>query len=156
MTTKPHKPCLVVVGQTPPPYGGQAVLIRAMVSGLQKCMSVLHVRMAFSDSMGSIARFRFRKLVHLVHVMQKTVRALRKSSRSILYYPPAGSELVPVLRDLAILAVVRPFAWKTIFHFHTCGISEFVASHPWLRMPARIAYGNRISASSRTRSRART
>jgi len=132
---------VVLVGQTPPPYGGQAILIQAILQGLQQALSVVHVRMGFSDSMGHIARFRLRKLGHLVGVIGRTVGALRKNRHAILYYPPAGAEWMAVFRDLVILMVTRPFAHRTLLHFHTSGVAAFVAVRPWLRGLARLAYG---------------
>jgi glycosyltransferase involved in cell wall biosynthesis len=38
-----------------------------------------------------------------------------------------------VLRDLVFLSCVRPFAGKTIFHFHAYGLGEFVEVHSWLK-----------------------
>jgi glycosyltransferase involved in cell wall biosynthesis len=48
----------------------------------------------------------------------------------ILYYPPAGPNLVPLLRDIAILLSTRWMFAKTVYHFHACGLSELIAKLP--------------------------
>ncbi len=46
----------------------------------------------------------------------------------ILYYMPAGPNLVPVIRDIIMLVILRLFFHKTIFHFRAAGLSEFIQS----------------------------
>jgi glycosyltransferase involved in cell wall biosynthesis len=137
--TKPRK--LIVVGQTPPPYNGQAKMIQQMIAGLQGEFDLLHIRMAYSDSVVSAGKFGFSKIAHLVHLIRETRRALKQHPGSVLYYPPASPNLIPVLRDILFLCSVRPLAGKTVFHFHSGGVSEFIQRHAWIKSVAMKAYG---------------
>ena len=47
---------VLVVGQTPPPFGGQAVMIAKLLEGNYEKVRLYHVRMAFSPEMDSVAR----------------------------------------------------------------------------------------------------
>jgi len=42
---------ILVVGQTPPPLGGQAIMIQQMLEQKYDNLQLLHVRMSFSKEM---------------------------------------------------------------------------------------------------------
>ncbi len=132
---------LIVVGQTPPPHNGQAKMIRQMIDGLSDEFDLLHIRMAYSDSVVSAGKFSPSKILHLFHLIRETRRALKGNPGAVLYYPPASPNLVPVLRDILFLCAVRPLAGRTVFHFHSGGVSEFIRRYTWLKPAAMKAYG---------------
>ncbi len=132
MASKPID--VLVVGQTPPPYHGQAIMIDMLVRGSLPRVRIHHVRMAFSDSMDQVGRFRWFKLVHLVQVIFQIIwtRIFRRTK--ILYYPPSGPNRVPLIRDIIILLSTRWMFRRTVFHFQASGLSELLPKLPgWLR-----------------------
>lgn len=137
-----RKKTVVVLGQTPPPYNGQAKMIQLMIEGLCSDLDLIHVRMAYSDSVVSAGKFQFGKILHLIHLVRQTRRILKEHKNASLYYPPASPNAIPVVRDIIFLLAIRPFAVKTIFHFHSGGVSRFVEEKWWLRRIAKKAYGN--------------
>ena len=137
---------LLVIGQTPPPHHGQAVAIQQLLSATWPDFEIVHIRMTYSRSEAAIGRFSVRKVWHLAALVVKAIIQLRRRRDTILYYPPAGPSLVPLLRDVAFLMLVRPFACTTVFHFHAGGTSEYVKTKPWLRRLARIAYAGADAA----------
>lgn len=114
---------VLVIGQTPPPYGGQAVMIEQLLNCSFSSVEFFHVRMAFSEDMDSIGRFRFRKVVHLFEVIFKIYAIWMRKRPDVLYYPPAGPDKIPFFRDAAILIACRWLFRRTVFHFHASGIS---------------------------------
>lgn len=137
---------LVIVGQTPPPYNGQAKMIRQLLDGLAGEFDLVHVRMAYSDSVVSAGKFGWAKIACLFRLIRQTRRVLKNNPGSVLYYPPASPNLVPVLRDILYLLAVRPLAGKTVFHFHAGGLAEFIRRHGWLKPLALAAYGRADAA----------
>jgi len=135
---KPHQ--LLIVGQTPPPYHGQAVAIRQLLDAGWPDFDLVYVRMAYSRSESTIGKFSLRKVWHLAALVVKSIARLGHRRDAILYYPPAGPSLVPILRDVAFLAMVRPFARTVVLHFHAGGTSAYVQRRAWLRPAARLAY----------------
>jgi glycosyltransferase involved in cell wall biosynthesis len=132
---------ILVVGQTPPPYGGQAIMIQRMLEGVYPDAKLYHVRMGFSNQMNDIGRFQLAKIYHLCQLILKTYRLSLGLNIKILYYPPAGPDLVPVLRDIVFLIAVRWLFRIRIFHFHAAGLSEFYSSSAGLlRRLMEIAY----------------
>jgi glycosyltransferase involved in cell wall biosynthesis len=120
----PDRIKVLVVGQTPPPYHGQAIMIEQLLRGRFTQVQIFHVRMAFSDSVSNVGRFRFGKLVHLLAVIARIVYYRMVHGVKVLYYPPAGPNRVPVYRDLAILLCTRWLFRRVIFHIHATGVSE--------------------------------
>ena len=97
--------------------------------------------MAFSAEMGDVGRPQARKLLHLLSVVVRILWRRLRTGAKVLYYPPAGPDLVPVLRDLVILLATRWAFDATVFHFHAGGLSEIWPRLPRaLRRPFRAAY----------------
>lgn len=119
---------VLVVGQTPPPWGGQAVMIQQLLNADFSSIHFYHVRMAFSEDMDKIGRFKIHKLWHLCLVVVRIYMAWFNFRPSILYYPPAGPNRIPFYRDVVILILTRWLFQKTIFHFHASGISALYPS----------------------------
>ena len=136
---------LVVVGQTPPPYHGQAVAIQAMIDALQVELEVIHVPMQFSDTVSENGKLSLKKVWHLWAVIFKTIWQLGRNPGAVLYYPPAPASWVPLIRDLVILSCVRPFCGKVVFQYHAHGIGGFIADRKWLRWPAWSMYNANLA-----------
>lgn len=115
---------ILVVGQTPPPYGGQAIMIEKIVSHNFDSSQIYNVPMHFSDDFDEVGKFKLKKVIHLFVLIAKIIYKRFTTGATILYYPPAGPDIIPVIRDLILLIVVRPFFKKVIFHFHAGGISQ--------------------------------
>jgi glycosyltransferase involved in cell wall biosynthesis len=97
--------------------------------------------MAFSAEMADVGRLQASKLLHLLSVVVRILRCRVRTGAKVLYYPPAGPDLVPVVRDLVILLATRWAFEATVFHFHAGGLSEIWPRLPRaLRRPFRAAY----------------
>ncbi len=134
---------VLVVGQTPPPYHGQAMMIRHLLDIRSPDLELTHVRMAFSGSMGEVGRFKLTKLTHLFQVIVQVWIARFRYRAKVFYFPPASPSRIPIYRDLAILLCCRWLFDRTVFHFHAAGLSEMLPRlnviERWL---AYRAYGN--------------
>jgi glycosyltransferase involved in cell wall biosynthesis len=123
---------VLVVGQTPPPFHGQAVMIQALLDVPMPGVRFAHVRMAYSDSIDEVGRFRARKVAHLVAVIAGTLLAIRRFRPHVVYYPPSPRR-VPLVRDTLTLLAIRPFCPRIVFHFHAGGLCEVLPRY--LRIP---------------------
>jgi len=134
---------ILVVGQTPPPYGGQAIMIRELLQTEVPNVRFAHVRLKFSRSMQEVGRASIGKVIEVGKVVLLILWARVVKGASVLYYPPAGPQRVPVYRDMALLLCTRWLFRKTIFHFHASGVSDFVKTARGLTaFLARRAYGH--------------
>jgi glycosyltransferase involved in cell wall biosynthesis len=138
---------VLIVGQTPPPYGGQATSIERLVNGSFLNMKIFHVRMAFSREMDEIGKFSIRKLLHLIQIILKIWWVWIRHRPTLLYYPPAGPQTIPMFRDFAILLATRWLFRRIVFGFHASGISEIYPNLGFMtRFIYRLAYYNADAA----------
>ena len=124
----PTKPTVLLLGQTPPPWHGQAVATQILFDHEWPDFEVLRLRMEFSEEMIEVGRFQWKKIKHLFQLIRKARRILKENPGCILFYPPASAKWIPFLRDLAFLACVRHLAGSTVFIFHASGLPVFVMS----------------------------
>src|SRR4029078_4601990 len=94
---------VIVVGQSPPPHGGQAIMIGQFVKSKMPGVKLIHVRMGFSSHMNEVGRVRISKVMHMLGLIARIVYHRFASRARILYYPPAGPDRVPMYRDFIIL-----------------------------------------------------
>ena len=134
---------ILLVGQTPPPYHGQAIAMQQLFDQRWEGIKVRSLRMAYSHSESEVGRFRIRKIFHLISLIIKSWFILIKDRPCCLYYPPASPNRIPVIRDVLFLLLVRPLAKDTIFHYHAGGLPEYVKSLNFpLRFLSRLAFSN--------------
>lgn len=132
---------ILVIGQTPPPYHGQAIMIERLVKAQFDDVEIYHIRMNFSKSVQSVGKFQVWKIFQLFSIVYQAIIFKFKYRVTTLYYPPAGPNFTPILRDLIILSLIRPFFKYTIFHFRAAGISEYLdQSNILLRKLAKFIY----------------
>ena len=126
------KPFVLLMGQTPPPWHGQAVATQILFDHECEDYEVHRLRMEFSEEMLEVGRFQWKIIQHLWRLIRKARMMLRSQQNAILFYPPASANWIPFLRDVIFLAAVRPLAAKTIFIFHASGLPVF-SQGGWLR-----------------------
>ncbi|MGB0107576.1 MAG: glycosyltransferase family 4 protein [Terriglobales bacterium] len=132
---------VLVVGQTPPPVHGQAVMIQELLDGQYDGIELHHVRLHFSRSFDEAGAFHVRKVFVLVQTLTAIVVGRWRSRAQILYYPPAGPMINSVIRDIVLLTCTRWLFERTVFHFHAAGLPEFCHRLPrWLKPFINLAY----------------
>lgn len=116
-------------------------MIEALLDGEYEAFDIVHVRMDFSHDVEEIGAFRLRKVGHLAQTIVRIAGARLRHGCTILYYPPAGPNIVPICRDIAILLATRWMFAGVIFHFHASGVSDAYAGLPPILRPLyRLAY----------------
>lgn len=143
MTDPTHipKPLLVIVGQTPPPWHGQAVATQLLFEAEWKPFEVRRIRMAFSEDIEEIGRFQTAKLFHIFALWGEVRKAVAKRNDAVLLYPPASPNWIPLLRDLLLLPPLRRRFHKLIYIYHAGGFGEWCASSRLRLWIAKMAYG---------------
>lgn len=126
--TYQHKRILII-GQTPPPFGGQAINIEKILHTLQK-NQVNHrfIRLHFSDQLNDMGRFNITKAWRLLTTLCKIFFYLVSYRPHLVYYPPAGPTRNAIYRDMILLLPIRLLKRKLVFHFHAGGLSDMYQS----------------------------
>lgn len=134
---------VLVVGQIPPPVNGQTVMIQELLDGQYERIALHHIRMNFSRSIDEVGSFQGRKLFVLLRTLIQILIGRWRSRAEILYYPPAGPNFNPVIRDIFLLIGTRWLFRHTVFHFHAAGLPEIYPRLPWWLKPLfEVAYRN--------------
>lgn len=140
-------PRVLVVGQTPPPYHGQAVAIQNTLKGSFTGVEMFHVRLHFSKAIDEIGRVSIRKIFHVPAVLLRIAASRIRHGLDVLYYVPAGPDRVAIWRDFLILIPARPLFRSTVFHFHASGLSTAYSGLTAVeRLLFRVAYFNPAAA----------
>lgn len=131
---------LLIVGQTPPPWHGQAVATKMLVDHEWSDWETDAVRMAYSDGIDEVGKFQWRKISHLFELTREVRAKLKASPGTVMLYPPASASWLPFLRDIYFLRRTRHLARGTAFIFHASGLPAFVKKSPLRRFLAKLAY----------------
>lgn len=131
---------LLIVGQTPPPWHGQAVATKMLVDHDWPNWETDSVRMAYSEGIDEVGKFHWSKIGHLFSLTWEVRRKLKESPGTVMLYPPASASWLPFLRDVYFLMRTRPFARGTAFIFHASGLPAFVQKSRVRSWLAKFAY----------------
>ncbi|MDF9799665.1 glycosyltransferase involved in cell wall biosynthesis [Catalinimonas alkaloidigena] len=132
---------LLVIGQTPPPYHGQALMTERLIKAKLPGIKIYFIRLAFSKDIHNIGKAGFKKVFHLLEVIARGIYISLRYNVNTIYYMPAGPNRTPVFRDMAILGILRRFIPASIFHFRAAGLSDFIQSQPsWFHSLAYWVY----------------
>ena len=132
---------ILIIGQTPPPYHGQAIMTKLLIESPLNNIIIYHIRLEFSKSLSEIGSVKIRKITHLFNVLIKAIVYKVKYSPQALYYMPSGANINPFVRDIVLLSILRLFYKKVIFHFRAAGISEYIKTRNlFWRILGKFAY----------------
>lgn len=135
-----QKPHILLIGQTPPPWHGQAVATQILFDYDWPDYEVHRLRMEFSEDMLEVGRFQWKKIRHLFHLIRTSRSILEKYKGCVLFYPPASAKWIPFLRDVVFLVCVRRLAGSTVFIFHASGLPVFTKQGMVRAFFSRLAY----------------
>jgi glycosyltransferase involved in cell wall biosynthesis len=132
---------ILVIGQTPPPFHGQAVMIEKIVKAKYSGVCIHHIRMDFSDNVDQVGKFALFKILRLFALLFKAYIILFRNRIDAIHYPPAGTNKNAIYRDIIILPLLRIWGKKLIFHFHPLGLSDvYKKSGGLMKLAMRSAY----------------
>lgn len=134
---------VVVIGPTPPPYHGQAIMIQNLVDAKLDGIKLFLVRASFSKDMNEIGKFNIAKIFALLSIIVQVFYVRIRYNAKFLYFGPGGPNLVPMFRDVILLCSTRWLFQKVILHFHAGSTYSLYHKIPgWLKYFFRKAYFN--------------
>jgi glycosyltransferase involved in cell wall biosynthesis len=136
MRSRPRIP-IVIFAQVPPPEHGQSRMVLLALETLRarpECFEVHHVNARFSESLEDIGESSLRKGILIVGYLARAIRLRFRLTDPLLYYVPGPVKWSSVIRDWILLAVLRLFYRKVVFHWHAIGHGEWAHGSERLRL----------------------
>ena len=121
------KPIVVIAGQTPPPTGGQNVMIARLLDDLRgdARWRTEHLDFRFTPSFSTVRQANLAKVWELLKVYGRLFRLFLRHGRvDLLIYPSGGPQTVPVVRDILLLPFIRHVTTRLWVQFHAAGIGD--------------------------------
>lgn len=127
-----EQPRIVIAGQAPPPFGGQAIEIGRLVEAMAMRPGVRseHWAFHFTKNAGEARRPGWGKFMELLAVLWDLARRRARGRIDLMVYPAGGPQWVPVVRDLCLLPWALLASRKLVIHFHAGGIAEGLGRLP--------------------------
>jgi glycosyltransferase involved in cell wall biosynthesis len=97
--------------------------------------AVYHVNSRFSWSIDDIGDRSLRKLLLVFRYVFQCLRLRVRLRNPLLYYVPGPVKWSPIIRDWILLATLRPFFPKVVFHWHAIGHGEWAHGSSRLSLP---------------------
>lgn len=120
-------PVVVVAGQTPPPTGGQNIMIERILKELEQDprWRTAHWNFRFTPTFSTVRKAQLSKLLELCRVIGRAIALRLKFGRvDLLLYPSGGPQTVPVIRDILLLPVAKWLSRSVWVQFHAAGIAD--------------------------------
>ncbi len=128
---------IVIFAQAPPPEHGQSRMVLLALKILRaqpETFEVYHVNARFSESLEDIGESSLRKGVLIARYLAQAVGLRFRVTQPLLYYVPGPVKWSAVLRDWVLLAVLRLFYPRVVFHWHAIGQGEWAHGSERLRL----------------------
>ena len=114
---------ILIVGQIPPPFLGQAIMTKHFIDSLEKDFKVYFINSSISSKSSDIGKISFSKIFLILKVILKIFCYRFLYNVNVLYYNPSGHRKIAILRDIIILFSTRFMFKHTVFHFHAYGLN---------------------------------
>ena len=131
----------MLVGVVPPPVHGQSMATKALFDSDLSPLEKIIVEIRSSKTLGSVGRFSISKAFGLFPLIGRTWLAWLRHRPRVLYYTAGSGAWVPFFRDFIFLALCRPLFHKTLIHYHSGNLVDFLAGSKLKSALGRFVYG---------------
>lgn len=119
---------ILVIGQTPPPFHGQAMMISRFVNADFHNIQIFHIRSSFSTSVDEIGKASFKKIFHLFQIVFQSYSIYFRYKPEVLVIYPITNSISGIIKDNLLLFFIRWMFKKTVFYFRSAGLIDFLNS----------------------------
>lgn len=114
---------ILIIGQVPPPYLGQAIMTERVVNLKGKDFEIHYINSSFSKKSSQFGRLNFSKILTLLRISYMIIYHRFYTRCNYIYYSPSGHRVPAIMRDILLLCWSRKLFDNTIFHFHAYGLN---------------------------------
>lgn len=134
-----HK--ILMAGVVPPPVHGQSLATRALFDADLGPLEKTLLEIRSSNDLKEVGKASLKKGLGLFAIVARGFRLRFSSGARVLYYTPGSAGLVPFVRDVIFLGLCRPLFRRTVLHYHSGGLPEFLNASPLKCFLGRWIYG---------------
>lgn len=132
---------IVMVGVLPPPVHGQSLATKALFEADIEGVEQVVVEIGSSRKLAEVGKPSLMKMFGLLGVIYRVLKAQSNSGSDVMYYTAGSAALVPFIRDIVLLGCLRPFFRKTLIHYHSGGLPEYLNKSCWRFIVGSWIYG---------------
>lgn len=132
---------VLMAGVVPPPLHGQSLLVRALFDADLDPIEKVLVEIRSSREISQVGRPSIGKLFGVVGLIAEILRKRFTRGPEVFYYTAGSGAWVPFVRDLLVLGICRPFFRRTVIHYHSGDLVEFLEKSPIRLWLGKILYG---------------
>ena len=143
-------PRVLILAQTPPPTHGQSVMVGHLVTAAleRRPDNFVHVNLRLSKNEQDVGRMRPAKLLLLAWCAVQALAACTLRGAKDVYYVPAPGKRGPIIRDVLLLSLLKPFTRRLLLHWHSVGLGGYLQRHPedrWGQLLLKLLQGHALS-----------
>ena len=131
----------MMVGVLPPPIHGQSLATQALFDADLSPVKKVLIPIRSSKTLKSVGKFSFSKVFGLIVLVAKAWTAWLRHRPSILYYTAGSGAWIPFTRDVVFLSLCRPLFKRTLIHYHSGDLVEFLEYSKLRKLAGRFIYG---------------
>lgn len=136
-----HDVSVIMVGVVPPPIHGQSIATQALFDADLSPVKKILIPIRSSKTLKSVGKFSISKASGLILLIFRTWAAWLRQQPSVLYYTAGSGAWIPFTRDVVFLSLCRPLFKRTLIHYHSGNLQEFVEGSKLRSLLGRLAYG---------------
>jgi glycosyltransferase involved in cell wall biosynthesis len=115
-----------MAGVVPPPFHGQGIATKALFDADLTPIRKHLVEIRSSERIDDVGKPSASKVFGLAGVIFSILRQRFQNSAKVFYYTAGSGAWVPFVRDLLILGICRPFFKRTVIHYHSGNVVDFL------------------------------
>lgn len=142
---------VVMAGVMPPPVHGQSLATKMVFEGPMERIDSRTVPMRSSQRLDQVGKASPAKLLGLIPIVLNALSQRFRSRAKVLYYTAGSGAWVPFIRDMILLGLLKPFFSRTVIHYHSGGLPEFLVRSRFAEFLGRWTYGWKCWAISLSR-----
>lgn len=132
---------VLMAGVVPPPVHGASLATRALFDADLSPVSKVLLEIRSSNTLESVGKPSLGKGLGMLALICRCLWLRMTRGPRVLYYTPGSAAVVPFVRDVLFLGLCRPWFSRTVLHYHSGGLPEFIRSGAVKQILGKWIYG---------------
>lgn len=134
-------PKVMLVGVLPPPVHGQSMATKTLFEADLHPIEKVIVGIRSSDKLSKVGKLSLSKALGLIPLIARVWIGYLRHRPRVLYYTAGSGAWIPFIRDIAVLSLCRPLFRRTLIHYHSGNLMEFLESSKFRSLLGKFIYG---------------